>query len=78
MNIKKFTQKSLEATQKAEELTYKYGNSEVDQEHLLYALLDIDDSLISGLIEKMGISIESFKKRIEELINFGESRVNIE
>ena len=69
MNIKKFTQKSLEATQKAEELTYKYGNSEVDQEHLLYALLDIDDSLISGLIEKMGISIESFKKRIEELIN---------
>ncbi len=68
MNIQKFTQKSVESMNKAEELAYRYGNSEVDQEHLLYALLTVDDSLIAGLVEKMGIDRETFTRRVEELI----------
>ncbi|MCQ2495022.1 MAG: ATP-dependent chaperone ClpB [Lachnospiraceae bacterium] len=68
MNIQKFTQKSTEAVQMCEKLCYDYGNSEADLEHLLYSLLKIDDSLIAGLIEKMGIDINSFSSRVEDLL----------
>ena len=54
MNIQKFTQKSLEAMKDCEKLAYQHGNQDVDQEHLLVALLELDDSLIRNLLEKMG------------------------
>ena len=53
MNISKFTQKSIQAVQDLEKVAYEYGNQEVEQEHLLYALLTQEDSLILKLIEKM-------------------------
>ncbi len=65
MNINKFTQNSLQAVQNCEKIAYEYGNQEIDQEHLLYCLLHLDDSLILKLIEKMGIDKDSFLKRTE-------------
>ena len=56
MNISKFTQKSIQAVQDLEKVAYEYGNQEVEQEHLLYALLIQEDSLILKLIEKMDIN----------------------
>ena len=56
MNISKFTQKSIQAVQDLEKVAYEYGNQEVEQEHLLYALLTQEDSLILKLIEKMEIN----------------------
>ena len=61
MNISKFTQKSVQAIERCEKLAYEYGNQEIEQEHLLYALLTIDDSLIAKLIEKMEINLEHFQ-----------------
>ena len=58
MNLTKFTQKSMQAVQQCEKLAYEYGNQEIEQEHLLYSLLTIDDSLILKLIEKMEIQKE--------------------
>ena len=63
MNIQKFTQKSIEAVNQCEKLSMEYGNQEIEQEHLLYALLTIDDSLILKLIEKMEINSEHFVSR---------------
>ena len=60
MNINKFTQKSMEAVQNCEKLAYEYGNQQIDQEHLLYSLLTLEDSLILKLITKMGIQGEMF------------------
>ena len=54
MNIQKFTQKSVEAINNCQQLAYEYGNQQIEQEHLLYALLTLEDSLIRRLIEKMG------------------------
>ena len=68
MNINKFTQKSMEAVQGCEKLAYEYGNQEIDQEHFLYSLLNIEDSLIAGLIEKMGIDRNVFTRDVEALI----------
>ena len=69
MNINKFTQKSIEAVNRCEKIANDYGNQEIDQEHLLYALLDIDDSLIAGLIGKMGIDVQSFKANALKLLD---------
>ena len=55
MNINKFTQKSMEAVQNCEKLAYEYGNQQIDEQHLLYSLLTLEDSLILKLITKMGI-----------------------
>lgn len=60
MNINKFTQKSMEAVQNCEKLAYKYGNQQMEQEHLLYSLLTVEDSLILKLITKMNIQKEQF------------------
>jgi len=68
MNINKFTQKSMEAVNGLEKLAYEYGNQEVEQEHLLLSLLNIDDSLILKLIEKMEIDTEHFRKRVEAAV----------
>ena len=68
MNISKFTQKSIEAIQNTEKIANQYGNQEIDQEHLIYALINLEDSLILKLIEKMEIQPEHFKNRIEQAI----------
>ena len=68
MNIQKFTQKSLQAVQNCEKLAYEYGNQEIEQEHLLYSLLTLEDSLILKLIQKMEIQQEHFLNRAEQAI----------
>ena len=68
MNISKFTQKSVEAIQNCEKIAGEYGNQEIDQEHLLFALVSLEDSLIIKLIEKMEIQPEYFKNRVEHYI----------
>ena len=68
MNISKFTQKSLEAVQNTEKLAYEYGNQQIDQEHLLYCLLTVEDSLIFKLITKMGISGDQFRDEVQQAI----------
>ena len=69
MNIQKFTQKSMQAVEGCEKLAYEYGNQEIEQEHLLYSLLKLDDSLILKLIEKMEIQKEHFVNRVEQALN---------
>ena len=66
MNIQKFTQKSIEAVNGCEKVAVEYGNQEIEQEHLLYALMTIEDSLIAKLVEKMGVDADSFVTRIEQ------------
>ena len=68
MNIQKFTQKSIEAVNQCEKLAYEYGNQQVEQEHLLYSLLTIEDSLILKLIQKMEIDPQEFKQRAERAL----------
>ncbi len=69
MNINKFTQKSMEAVNACEKLAYEYGNQEIEQEHLLYALITQEDSLILKLIEKMEIQKEHFRDNVESKLN---------
>ena len=68
MNISQFTQKSMQAVERCEKLAYEYGNQEIEQEHLLYGLLTIDDSLIAKLIEKMEIQLPYFINRCEQAL----------
>ncbi len=65
MNIQKFTQKSIEAVNDCEKLAYEYGNQEIEQEHLLVALLHQQDGLIPKLIEKMEIQLSHFTNNAE-------------
>ena len=69
MNINKFTQKSMQAVEGCEKLAYEYGNQEIEQEHLLYSLLTIDDSLILKLVEKMEINTQYFLNKVEEALS---------
>ncbi len=75
MNISKFTQKSMQAVEQCEKLAYEYGNQEIEQEHLLYSLLTIEDSLILKLIEKMEINREHFLDRCRRAV---EKRVKVQ
>ncbi len=68
MNINKFTQKSMEAVQNCEKLAYEYGNQQIEQEHMLYSLLTIEDSLILKLITKMNIQKEQFLNETAQAI----------
>ncbi|HCD46706.1 MAG TPA: ATP-dependent chaperone ClpB [Lachnoclostridium sp.] len=68
MNINKFTQKSVEAVQNCEKLAYEYGNQQIEQEHMLYSLLTIEDSLIMKLITKMNIQKEHFLNETAQAI----------
>ena len=68
MNISKFTQKSIEAVNSLEKLAYEYGNQEIEQEHLLYALLKQEDSLILKMIEKMEIDKTYFTDAVESAL----------
>ena len=69
MNISKFTQKSIQAVQDLEKVAYEYGNQEVEQEHLLYALLTQEDSLILKLIEKMEINKDYFINVVKKALD---------
>ena len=69
MNISKFTQKSVQAVQNLEKVAYEYGNQEVEQEHLLYALLTQEDSLILKLIEKMEINKDYFINTVKKALD---------
>ncbi len=68
MNINKFTQKSIEAVQACEKIAYEYGNQEITQEHFIYSLLTIEDSLIKKLIVKMGINADVFLNAVRASI----------
>lgn len=68
MNINKFTQKSLEAVNNCEKLAYQYGSPEINQEHFLYSLLTIEDSLILKLIEKMEVNKEAFLSQVQQAV----------
>ena len=68
MNIQKFTQKSIEAVNQCEQLAYEYGNQQIEQEHLLYSLLTIEDSLILKLVQKMGIDPQAFLQASERAL----------
>ncbi|MCQ2498403.1 MAG: ATP-dependent chaperone ClpB [Lachnospiraceae bacterium] len=69
MTLDKFTKKSVEAIQKCESYAYEYGNQRLDEEHLLYALMKQEDSLISKLLDKMGITPSEFESSCEKAIN---------
>ena len=69
MNISKFTQKSMQAVQDLEKVAYEYGNQEIEEEHLLYALLTQEDSLILKLIEKMEIQKEYFIDTVKKALD---------
>ncbi len=69
MNISKFTQKSIQAVNDLDKVAYQFGNQEVEQEHLVYALIHQEDSLIEKLIEKMEIQKEYFENRLEQALN---------
>ena len=70
MNAEKFTKKSLEVVENCENLAYEYNNQEIDQEHILYSLLTVEESLIAKLIEKMDIDLEQFSKEAEKLVAY--------
>lgn len=68
MNIQKFTQKSIEAIQNAQSIAIENQNAQIEQEHLLLALLEQDNSLIRELLKKMGVS-ENFEDAIRNIIS---------
>ena len=69
MDFNKYTQKSLEAVQSCQSLAITYGNQEIDQIHLLYALLDKDDSLIVRLLDKMALNTQGFVYQAERVLS---------
>ncbi|MCQ2416024.1 MAG: ATP-dependent chaperone ClpB [Lachnospiraceae bacterium] len=69
MNINKFTQKSMEAVNGCEKVASDHGNKQIEQEHLLFSLLTIEDSLIEKLFKKMGVDTDAFAGELEEVIN---------
>ena len=75
MNIDKFTQNSIKVLDLAQKTASDYGNQEIDQEHLLYALLTIEDSLIEKLLSKMSIDTDAFLLGARELV---EKRVKVQ
>lgn len=68
MNINKFTQKSMEAVQACEKLAYEYGNQQIEQEHLLYSLLTLEDSLLLKLVTKMEINGSQFAEEARQAV----------
>ncbi len=71
MNMQKFTQKSLEAVQTAQTTAQEHGHQQIEQAHLLYALLTAEDGLAPQLLTKMGLTLPSFtaavKAEVEKL-----------
>ncbi len=69
MNINKFTQKSMQVVQNCEKIAFDYGHQEIDQEHLFYSLITVEDSLIQKLLKKMDITMEVLNAQVEGLLN---------
>ncbi|MBP1754377.1 MAG: clpB [Firmicutes bacterium] len=69
MNINKFTQNSIQSVEDCEKLAYEYGHQEIAVEHLLYSLLNLEDSLIKKLLEKMEVNTEVFQAQVKGLLN---------
>ena len=69
MNINRFTQKSVESINNSQKIAMDHGNQAIEQLHILYSVLDIEDSLIEKLLEKMEVPVEDFKRALEEKIN---------
>ena len=69
MNINKFTQKSIEAINNCQNIISEYGNQYVEQVHLLYSLITIDDSLIAQLLKKMGVPVDQLKASLTDEIS---------
>lgn len=69
MDFAKFTQKSIEIINNLEKTAYDFGNQEIVQEHLLYAMMTIDDSLLAKLMQKMDIEPAVFLAQVEGLLN---------
>ena len=69
MNINRFTQKSVESINNSQKIAMDHGNQALEQVHLLLSLLEVEDSLIAKLLQKMGISPDSFTRAVEERIN---------
>ena len=69
MNISKFTQKSMEVVQNCERLAYEYGNQQIEQEHLFYSLLSLEDSLILKLLTKMEVGKELILNEAEKKLS---------
>ena len=69
MNINKFTQKSIEAVNGCEKIGLEYGNQQIEQEHLLLSLLNIEDSLIEKLLQKMGVDTAAFKNELISMVS---------
>ena len=84
MNLQKFTQKSLEAIQNAQSNAVEYGNLQLDQQHLLLALLQQEDGLIPGLLQKMNINVNGLTQAVENevkrlpRVSGGETRVAVD
>ena len=68
MNINKFTQKSIEAVNGCEKIGLEYGNQQIEQEHLLLSLLNIEDSLIEKLLQKMGVDTAAFRRDVTDMV----------
>ena len=69
MNINRFTQKSVESINNSQKIAMDHGNQALEQVHLLLSLLEVEDSLIAKLLQKMGIPLDSFERAVEEKIN---------
>lgn len=68
MNITKFTQRSVEILNNLEKIAYDFGAQEIVQEHLLYGMLTVEDSLLKKLVEKMDIDSDVFQAQVEGLV----------
>ena len=69
MNINKFTQKSVEAVNGCQSVCLEYGNQQIEAMHLMYSLINIDDSLIAKLLQKMGIDLAALKRDMTDVIS---------
>ncbi len=70
MDAERFTRKSLEVIENCEKLAYEYNNQEIDQEHLLYSLITVEDSLVAKLLANMDVNVEAFSKEAEKLVAY--------
>ena len=69
MDINKFTEKAQEAVRDAQTLATRYGNQQIEVEHLLYALLDQQGGLVPSVLTRAGVSVEPLKQAVENEIN---------
>lgn len=68
MNFQKYTQKSIAAVQSAQQLAATYGNQQLLPEHILLALLQQEDGLIPGCVERCGVSASTLKNSVQDLV----------